>query len=298
MPPSKQHSGYGSNNGSNKKKSGNANHLLNVQFERAINTSSMDILPPSSGAKKRNNRMSSDFSKNQFLQANYKLIITPYQHKTDEGLKNPDALISWDLVEEVIFPVKDELVDCKCPVCLDTTIISKMSKCGHIMCFICTLQYLGSEYSKKCPICGEKINRKDLKSVQYTTMHEPQASKQFTFKLLTCQKGSLQPSLCKEETVYAHGDPPQTNTTSLCRLPSNEISENSKFSRVTTASPEYLETMTFIEQQRLLEVRTECLNSANMGDGGGDVSVLNRGDIEWLPSVTEALALVEGFHIY
>ena len=293
MPLSRQHS-----NGANKKKSGNANHLLNVQFERALNTSSVDILPSSSSTKKRNNRMSLDISKNQFLQANYKLITTPYQDKIDEGLRNPDHLISWSLVEEVIFPVKDELVDCKCPVCLDTTVIPKMSKCGHVMCFICTLQYLGAEYSKKCPICGEKINRKDLKSVQYTNMYEPQPGKEFTFKLLTCQKGSLQPSLYMEKTVYACDDPPVTNTSSICRLPSNELSDNSKFSRVTMATPEYLETKLLIEQQRLLEVRTECLNSAEM-DGADDSNyVFNRGDIEWLPSITEALALVEGKHMH
>ena len=287
LPPSRQHSKGGS-----KKKSGNANHLLNVQFERAINTSSSDILPNSSGTKKRSSRGSYDISKNQFLQANYKLVTTPYQEIMNVRSYDTDALVSWNFVEEVIVPVKDELIDCKCPICLDSTIIPKMSKCGHIMCFICTLQYLGAEYSKKCPICGEKINREDLKNVQYTTTNEPQNGKKYTFKLLTCEKGSLQPSVCREETVYSHGDPPPADASLLlCR--SSEVSENSKFSRVIRASPDYLDAMLLVEQQTLLEVRTACLNSVN--DVGDDSdNVLNRGNIEWLPSVTEALAIVEG----
>ena len=297
LPPSRQNSNGGGGGKKKKNHSGNANHLLNVQFERAINTFSSDILPPTSSAKKRNSRTSTTAeTQSQFLQANYKFIISPYQQQFDEHLYDPDALISWSHVEEVVVPIIDEVIDCKCPICLDTTILPKISKCGHIMCFTCTLQYLGSEYSKKCPICGEKINRKDLKNVQYTDTAEPQVGKKFTFKLLTCQKGSLQPTLCKEETVYAHGDPPPADVMMmpLCRLPSNEMSENSKFSRVTTASFEYLETMALIEQQRLLELRTECFNIAHDEQCESDSGVFSRGDIEWLPSVTEALALVEG----
>ena len=135
-----------------------------------------------------------------------------------------------------------------------------------------------------------------MKNVQYTDTAEPQVGKKFTFKLLTCQKGSLQPTLCKEETLYAHGYPPPSDVMMLplFRLPSNEMSENSKFSRVTTASFEYLETMALIEQQRLLELRTECFNIAHDEQCESDSGVFSRGDIEWLPSVTEALDLVEG----
>ena len=134
------------------------------------------------------------------------------------------------------------------------------------------------------------MNRDDLRSVQYTQIVQPEVGKEFTFRLISCQRGSLQPSVVKDEISFAHGKPPPKELIPLCRLPSDELSENSSFSRVTTASSEYLETLLFMEQQRLIEMRVQCLN--------GDLSSEGRGDTEWLPSVTEALRLLEGDPIY
>jgi hypothetical protein len=45
----------------------------------------------------RNRNLHSVLTKNQFLQANYKFIISPCINNFDEGLYNPDCLISWEL---------------------------------------------------------------------------------------------------------------------------------------------------------------------------------------------------------
>ena len=88
---------------SSKKKGVEANHLLNIQFEKSpANVSNMSSISSSSTRRNKNimnrNRNSNSLlTKNQFLQANYKFIISPCINNFDEGLYNPDCLISWEL---------------------------------------------------------------------------------------------------------------------------------------------------------------------------------------------------------
>ena len=112
---------------------------------------------------------------------------------------------------------ESELLNIKCPICLAPSVLPRITKCGHIFCFVCTLQYLGPEFRKyffylyypinyltltlsniyiyiyiykfrKCPICSDKISRDDLKSVKYTSVQEPELNKLFTFHLVRCEK--------------------------------------------------------------------------------------------------------------
>lgn len=64
-------------------------------------------------------------------------------------------------------------------------------------------------------------------------------------------------------------------------LPSLDVSKNSRFSRITTATAEYLESLLLSEQQKLIELREFSL----------DVSS-SDGNTEWLPYIAEAVALV------
>ena len=88
---------------SSKKKGVEANHLLNIQFEKSsANVSNISSISSSSTRRNknfmnRNRNSNSVLTKNQFLQANYKFIISPCINNFDEGFYNPDCLISWEL---------------------------------------------------------------------------------------------------------------------------------------------------------------------------------------------------------
>ena len=118
MPPARSDAS-GSGRSKRANKGVGANHLLNVQFGRSVSLTSAEGMPETSSLKRRSSHhYLKSFTKSQFLRASYKFIITPYHDNSDPGLYNPDVLVSWDLVEEVIVPIKNELIDCKCPICL------------------------------------------------------------------------------------------------------------------------------------------------------------------------------------
>ena len=96
--------------------------------------------------------------------------------KTASGLlSNPDAIVEWGQVAFIITSITN------CPICLTEPTIPKCTKCGHIYCWTCILQYLETNY--KCPICYEYVSSEDLRSV----MGKPDVNyeqKQLTMKLL------------------------------------------------------------------------------------------------------------------
>ncbi|WVQ84156.1 hypothetical protein IAT38_006303 [Cryptococcus sp. DSM 104549] len=57
-----------------------------------------------------------------------------------------------------------------CPICLGNPVAGRMTECGHIFCFPCILHYIQLSdvpKSTKCPICGDAIHLRMLKSVKY-----------------------------------------------------------------------------------------------------------------------------------
>mmetsp|Transcript_744 Transcript_744/g.806 ORF Transcript_744/g.806 Transcript_744/m.806 type:complete len:120 (+) Transcript_744:463-822(+) len=62
--------------------------------------------------------------------------------------------------------------DIKCPICMENLqqmVVPKITKCGHIFCWPCILQYLAFEKErswKRCPLCNESVYKHELKGVQ------------------------------------------------------------------------------------------------------------------------------------
>ena len=58
-----------------------------------------------------------------------------------------------------------------CPICMEylgQMVCPRITKCGHIYCWCCMLQYLDYEKEKgwkKCPLCSDTVYPLDLKSV-------------------------------------------------------------------------------------------------------------------------------------
>lgn len=130
------------------------------------------------------------YSVEHFLQANCQFVVN------DKGdyrqyMNNPDALVDWDLVEQVILQVSEFP---SCPICLYPPVAAKMTRCGHIYCWSCILHYLAlsDEVKRTCPICHElKVNKFDLKSVVTIPHSTFSVTETITFKLMKRAKGSL-----------------------------------------------------------------------------------------------------------
>ena len=93
----------------------------------------------------------------------FRFVVSSLVDQT-ASLVDPDALVGWQSVEQVIIPVSAPL---SCPICLCEPTVPKVTRCGHVFCHSCVLHYLalGEEPYRKCALCQDAIYAKDLKSV-------------------------------------------------------------------------------------------------------------------------------------
>ncbi|XP_050304981.1 RING finger protein 10 [Anthonomus grandis grandis] len=164
------------------------NHLLNFSF--APRESYQNSYQP----EKSNNgkwlvTRKHKYNKEHFLQANCQFIVNE-NGDYRQYLINPDALVDWDLIEQVNVQVNEEP---SCPICLYPPVAAKMTKCGHIYCWPCILHYLAlsDKQWRKCPICYDAVKKDDLKSVVSIPHKTFTINDQITFKLMKRQRGSL-----------------------------------------------------------------------------------------------------------
>ncbi|XP_063239147.1 E3 ubiquitin-protein ligase RNF10 isoform X2 [Bacillus rossius redtenbacheri] len=129
------------------------------------------------------------YNKEQFLQANCQFVVKADGNYTSYS-SNPDALVEWDLIEQIRIQSSDLL---SCPICLYPPVAAKMTRCGHVYCWPCILHYLAlsDKTWRKCPICYEAVHKEDLKSVlAIPHAHFPVGS-EITLRLMKREKGSL-----------------------------------------------------------------------------------------------------------
>jgi hypothetical protein len=108
------------------------------------------------------------YRKETFVQANYRFLLSPGDHT--RSMVDSDHPIDWDAVQLVMLASDTPP---HCPICLETPVAAKVTKCGHVFCFPCILHYLGVGAAgvnvktwKRCPLCFESIYSKSLKSFE------------------------------------------------------------------------------------------------------------------------------------
>jgi len=179
------------NHGSKKQ---NLNHLLNFQFEPRSGAAK---LPKSSGNRKSKSSKNREieaykpkYNKEQYLQANCKFVVKA-SGDYSVHLVDPDVLVNWDLVEQVILKTTDVVPNC--PICLYPPKAAKLARCGHVFCWPCILHYLAlsDQTWRKCPICYESIHRHDLKSVVSIPWTEFQVNDEIELCLMRRERNSL-----------------------------------------------------------------------------------------------------------
>ncbi|XP_014240092.1 RING finger protein 10 isoform X1 [Cimex lectularius] len=129
------------------------------------------------------------YNKEQFLQANCQFVVSA---DGDYGcnLGDPDLLVDWQFVELIRVGSNETIT---CPICLYPPTAAKITRCGHIYCWMCILHYLAltDKTWRKCPICYEAIHNKDLKSVECVERNSYTVGKNITLQLMKREKGSL-----------------------------------------------------------------------------------------------------------
>lgn len=170
-------------------KKGNMNHLLNFHFETGNqyrgNGHSRGAASGSYKGRNRGRKLSR-YNKEQYLQANCQFIVSEGGDYSVH-LVDPDLLVDWSCLEQVrLFSNETP----SCPICLFPAVAAKITCCGHIYCFACILHYLSLDDTswRKCPICYESIQAKDLKSVVVKSMPVYAAGQQITLRLMRRQK--------------------------------------------------------------------------------------------------------------
>ena len=94
-------------------------------------------------------------------------------------LNDPSQLVDWKEVFEVFYVpnITSTREKTQCPICMEPAQMMtapRVTKCGHLYCWPCLLQYLAFErdYSwKKCPLCCDPIYKHDIRRVTILTQH-------------------------------------------------------------------------------------------------------------------------------
>ncbi|XP_014220096.1 RING finger protein 10 isoform X1 [Trichogramma pretiosum] len=139
-------------------------HLVNFRYEsRMLNHYS------------NNNRSSNQshhhkYNKEAFLLSNCQFIV-PDDRDYSVFLNDSNKLVDWALIQQIRLRSSEYPI---CPICMYPPVAAKITKCCHVYCWHCILQYLSvkKEEGKQahCPICyNSVIHKHDLKSVSVIT---------------------------------------------------------------------------------------------------------------------------------
>ncbi|GLV32458.1 uncharacterized protein CBL_00832 [Carabus blaptoides fortunei] len=175
------------------------------------------------------------YNKEQYLQANCQFVVN------DVGdyklyMNNPDALVNWDLVEQIHVQVSEFP---SCPICLYPPVAAKMTRCGHVYCWSCVLHYLtlSDKTWRKCPICYESVHKSDLKSVIAMPHAAFNVGEYITFRLMRRTQGSLTAVPVNEAKISRN-----------ILLNMSETKVNTVYSKLLLANP--VEVMSIIDRER------------------------------------------------
>ncbi len=109
-----------------------------------------------------------------------------------------DDPLDWHDIEMVLVP---EIESHLCPICLDLPKFARFTRCGHIYCLPCILQYFQSSDAldvmggnwRACPVCAESMHLKQLRPVIFCPATEAKVGQVLQTVLLEKVVGSLHP---------------------------------------------------------------------------------------------------------
>ncbi|CAG5120835.1 unnamed protein product, partial [Candidula unifasciata] len=112
------------------------------------------------------------YSPEQFLQASCQFVVKEGGGYAEQTI-NPDALVNWDMVEQVrTFSVEPAV----CPICLQAPSAGKITKCGHVYCWACILHHLQEKELMSDVVCVETKDYKVGDEIEMKLMRKSKGS--------------------------------------------------------------------------------------------------------------------------
>eukprot|EP00008_Paramoeba_atlantica_P012122 CAMPEP_0201492886 /NCGR_PEP_ID=MMETSP0151_2-20130828/35162_1 /ASSEMBLY_ACC=CAM_ASM_000257 /TAXON_ID=200890 /ORGANISM="Paramoeba atlantica, Strain 621/1 / CCAP 1560/9" /LENGTH=678 /DNA_ID=CAMNT_0047879955 /DNA_START=31 /DNA_END=2067 /DNA_ORIENTATION=- len=176
--------GRQSNRKTNQRKGGRKKELVPLHL---LNFTSAPIVEPPRPSYKKKIAPSQPYIREKFLQANFRFIMKPDKDYS-LMIRDPDLCPDW---EDVQCLVMSSTTAYECPVCLGPPKIPRISRCGHIFCWACLLQYASLQGYKKwvrCPICFESLLLDQLKCTRFD--QKVTIENKVSFKLMKRPKSS------------------------------------------------------------------------------------------------------------
>lgn len=148
----------------------NPNHLLAFSYQEDEAATQQSRGQHYGGRRRKQvTNINKYLSKDQVVQQRLKFIVKKDRDYL-QNIYDPNEEVEWkDIVQVISNMISAE--DVKCPICmekLDAMVSPRITKCGHIYCWPCILQYLAFEKDrnwKQCPLCNDMVSKQDLKSV-------------------------------------------------------------------------------------------------------------------------------------
>lgn len=227
------------------------NHLLNFEVISSKGGSNSDTprRPLRHGPKPGAN-----FTKSRFIHANFRFVaLSDIVKNQDLYSRDSDAPLDWNEIELVIVPAQ---YDVTCPICLDTPLAPRLTKCGHFFCWPCILRYAavnstsGSGNWRKCPICFESINVKHLCSVRFSQVEDYASQTSHISEVgipMTLLRGEM--STCKVMPVSSS----TTNTNTVAGP--TKLEDLSSFERISFVSRQFVADNVILYEKHSLQER-------------------------------------------
>lgn len=160
----------------------NLNHLLNFTLPPRQPTSGLGA----PAARRSKGYRNAAHHKEKYVNAQFRFILKPTTSHAAH-LADPDVFFDWRHVLQVIVPTvgalalasgdnidsrasKERSESMLCPICLGKPVAPRITRCGHVFCFPCAIhlfQLSDIPKTSKCPICGDTIQERMLKSVRW-----------------------------------------------------------------------------------------------------------------------------------
>nr|KAG5689372.1 hypothetical protein BaRGS_019746 [Batillaria attramentaria] len=213
-------------------KKGNLNHLLNFTFAAREN-----VVGSTQRLHTRPRRVA--YNKERYLQANCQFVVKDTGDYSLQA-RDPDALVDWDLVEQVRTFSHEQG---SCPICLQAPLAGKITRCGHIYCWACILHYLSLDDKswRKCPICYESVHKSDLRSVKVVEKQHYKVGDTIVLQLMKRERGSTY------AVPLAHWEKREG-------CPQNIGDEsNTEYAKVLVASAQQIQTSVIDEEHKALQ---------------------------------------------
>jgi hypothetical protein len=98
--------------------------------------------------------------------------------------------------------------DVQCPICLENLsqmVTPRITKCGHIYCWSCLLQYLAYDKEKnwkRCPLCFDPVYKNELRNINISQGKYYKEGDLIKFNLMVRNKSNI---ILKDKGISGKG---------------------------------------------------------------------------------------------